>query len=184
MLKVIRRKCPWISGIKNKLPQRIAFSEASVVGSLWDDSHWALPPDTHSTVWPPPLQYLAFDNTLWQHWGVSPSIIHFCLVSQLPIAFLVCVYFYEVTCHVGEAHLARHWRWPVTLSNEEKKLSFQKSLRNWIMPQPLNELGSISPVETLDETASKSRWADTLILAVRQKIQVCLDSWPTDTMRQ
>ncbi|XP_059745451.1 protein SPATA31F1 isoform X2 [Bos taurus] len=39
------------------------------------------------------------------------------------------------------------------------------------MPQPLNELGSISPVETLDETASKSRWADTLILAVWQKIQ-------------
>lgn len=141
-LKIVWLK--WLEGnvlgfqeLKVSCPRELHFLRPSVVGSLWNDSHWALPPDTHSAVWPPPLHSLLliihYGNIEGYH---LPWFSHLCLISQLSIAFLVCVYFYEISCHNWKAHLAGTEGGPGHISNEEKKLSFQKSLRT-IMPQPL-----------------------------------------------
>lgn len=41
--------------------------------------------------------------------------------------------FEEVCCHIGNAHMARTWGWPLTNSQKELKPSVQWSARNWIL---------------------------------------------------
>lgn len=115
-----------------------------------------------------------------------PWVGYFHLVSQLSLLPSWYACFYEISCHIGEAHKASLWGWANKKPVRKRSFWSGRAQESKFLQVPLSELGRTFPVETLAVTADPG--LTTWFGLVRDKEakdtgKLCLDSWSTDTMR-
>lgn len=115
-------------------------------------------------------------------WGVNSEVKRqdFCLVGTLSTAG-----FDEANCYFGEAHMARHWGWPLGSSQQETDNFSPATFKEL---NPANNLGKgleagLFPTEPSDEITGNTLIATLWDTEAEDPAKLLAGFWPTDIMK-